>query len=191
MAIGVVSAIYGLGPTSIAIALSGTASPVTPWPGWTAIHSTIGDVVYFPAQDWQTNSTTIASLELRRWTTASLAFIIFVLLGLTAEVKKMYWRPIKSAINQVFPSDQAMYDFINFHPMSSYPPTCSRTTFGKNTDENLSDHWKGGRLFWVSRTFVQQLTLSSFSIIAPPPEWFPYLLWETTSRKSTRKPWLE
>lgn len=101
MAIGVVSTMYGLIPTSIAIALLGTASPVTPWPGWRAIHSTTHVIVYVPALEWQLSSIQIASVELRRWTTVTLAFIIFVFLGLTADVKKMYLAPFRSVIDPV------------------------------------------------------------------------------------------
>lgn len=107
MAIGIVSAIYGLVPTSIVIALLATAFPVTPWPGWKAIHSTMDVVVYVPAQEWQTNSTMIAALEWRRWTIVSLAFIIFVFLGLTADVRKMYRIPFRSVIDHVFSTNEA------------------------------------------------------------------------------------
>jgi pheromone a factor receptor len=100
MAIGVVSSMYGLIPTSIVIALLATAYPVTPWPGWRAIHSTIDVIVYVPVEEWRSNSTQIASVELRRWTTVTLAFTVFVFLGLTADMKKMYLSPFRSVIEQ-------------------------------------------------------------------------------------------
>ena len=90
MAIGVASAIYGLVPTSISIASMATAYPVTAWPGWNDIHSTIGDIIYVPAQEWQSSLNMIIATELRRWTITSLAFVIFVLLGLTSDVRKIY-----------------------------------------------------------------------------------------------------
>lgn len=96
MAIGVVSTIYGLIPTSVAIALLATTSPVTPWPGWKAIHSTIDVIVYVPARQWQSSTIWIASAELRRWAIVTLAFVVFMFLGLTADMKKVYRAPFRS-----------------------------------------------------------------------------------------------
>ena len=67
-----------------------TAYPVTAWPGWNAIHSTIDDIIYVPSQEWRSSLNVIISIELRRWTITSLAFLVFVLLGLTLDVKKIY-----------------------------------------------------------------------------------------------------
>lgn len=100
MAIGVVSSMYGLIPTSIVIVLLATAYPVAPWPGWRAIHSTIDVIVYVPALEWRSNPAQIVSVELRRWTIVMLAFTIFGFLGLTADVKKMYLSPFRSVAEQ-------------------------------------------------------------------------------------------
>lgn len=115
MAIGAISIIYGLVPTSIAIALLATEYPVTPWPGWRAIHSTIDVIVYVPAREWGSNSTQVVSAELRRWTTVTLAFLVFVFLGSAADVKRMYWTPLKSVMGQTF-TDRTRYDLVDFDP---------------------------------------------------------------------------
>ncbi|KAN0084133.1 GPCR fungal pheromone mating factor [Tylopilus felleus] len=102
MAIGVISTMYGLIPTAISIALLATESRATPWPGWKALHSTNNVVVYVPKRDWQSSSIQVAGVELRRWTTVTLDFVVFVLLGLTTDVKKMYWAPFRGVIEQTF-----------------------------------------------------------------------------------------
>lgn len=116
MALGVVSTLYGLVPTSISIILLATAYPVTPWPGWKSIHSTNNVIVYVPAREWQSNSTMVVNVELRRWTTATLAFVVFAFLGLTADVKRMYWMPLRSVLEQTFSTDQTRCDHVDFDP---------------------------------------------------------------------------
>ncbi|KAF8438009.1 GPCR fungal pheromone mating factor [Boletus edulis BED1] len=111
MGLAVVSAMYGVIPTSISIVLLATAYPVIPWPGWTATHSTIHVINYVPALEWRSTLTRMASVELRRWTTVTLAFMIFVLLGLTTDVKKMYWAAFKSVID---PVGQARCNLVGF-----------------------------------------------------------------------------
>lgn len=102
MAIGFISTMYGLIPTAISIALLATESRATPWPGWKTLHSTNNVVVYVPRRDWQSSSIQVAGVELRRWTTVTLDFVVFVLLGLTTDVKKMYWAPFRGVIEQTF-----------------------------------------------------------------------------------------
>ena len=115
MAIGVVSSMYGLIPTSTVIALLATANPVTPWPGWRAIHSTINVIAYVPALEWQSSSARIASVELRRWTIVTLAFTIFLFLGLTPDVRKMYLSPFRCANEQTFSVGHTRCD-LDFDP---------------------------------------------------------------------------
>ncbi|KAG6377377.1 pheromone A receptor-domain-containing protein [Boletus reticuloceps] len=122
MIVALVTILFGLIPTSMCMALLATAYGVTPWPGWRAIHSTVHIIVYVPALEWRSNPTRIASVELRRWTTVTLAFMIFVILGLTTDVKKMYLAWFRSAID-------------SFGQTS----TSSRTVLERNADSNVDD----------------------------------------------------
>jgi hypothetical protein len=150
MAIGVVSSMYGLIPTSIVIALLATAYPVTPWPGWRAIHSTIDVIVYVPVEEWRSNSTQIASVELRRWTTVTLAFTVFVFLGLTADMKKMYLSPFRSVIEQTASFGQTRCDPVDFDP-DFYTHRGLKTSIKTVPEQNADVDGQKGNLnlsFW-------------------------------------------
>ncbi|KAG8216917.1 pheromone A receptor-domain-containing protein [Butyriboletus roseoflavus] len=145
MALGVVSAMYGLVPTTISIALLATAYPVMPWPGWEAIHSTIDVIVYVPAREWEPNSTLAVSVELRRWTTATLAFVVFAFLGLTADVKRMYRMSLRGVMKQTFSADQTRRDLVYFDldfRTHRGLTTSSRSVLEENTvgELGLGDH---------------------------------------------------
>lgn len=116
MALGVVSTMYGLVPTSISIVLLAMANPVTPWPGWRTIHSTIDVIVHVSAREWEASSPQAGNVELRRWTIVTLAFMVFVFLGTTADVRKMYWTLFRRAIEQTFSTGQAGCDLVGFEP---------------------------------------------------------------------------
>lgn len=150
MAIAVLSVLYGLVPTSMVIALMATAYPVTPWPGWKVVHSTIDDVVYVPARDWQTNSARIACVELRRWIIASLAFAVFFCLGFTSDMKKKCRASFRGTIGQ------AGCGAIHFNPISPHLRTCSAVP-EQNTNEDSNNHRKGTEIF------VRTLTTTQFA----------------------------
>ncbi|KIJ61510.1 hypothetical protein HYDPIDRAFT_31122 [Hydnomerulius pinastri MD-312] len=90
MALGTISTLFAFIPTSMSIILSALENPVSRWPGWTAVHSTNDLVVTVAAHEWKSNTHEAINVELRRWTLASLAFVIFAFLGFTEDAKKMY-----------------------------------------------------------------------------------------------------
>ncbi|KAF9235545.1 pheromone receptor [Melanogaster broomeanus] len=90
VALGILSTLFVFVPTSISIVVVATTSPVLPWPGWSAIHLSNNLIVPVPAQQWKSNNSEAIDVELRRWTTVFLAFILFGLLGFTEDAKKTY-----------------------------------------------------------------------------------------------------
>jgi len=127
LAIGVLSTMYGLIPTTISIALLATESPAKPWPGWDALHATNNVVVRVPARMWQSNPIEAANAQLRRWTTVTLAFVVFGLLGLTSDVKKMYFAPFRSVTEQTLSLAQIGIAFRHNEDPELITPRSSRS----------------------------------------------------------------
>lgn len=63
--------------------------PISPWPGWKAVHSW-SKIPVIPASVWRTNPSTNWMCELGRWISVVYAFAFFLFFGVGAEVRRDY-----------------------------------------------------------------------------------------------------
>ncbi|KAG9313357.1 pheromone A receptor-domain-containing protein [Chiua virens] len=168
LAIGILSTMYGFIPTTMAIVFSAIAYPVLPWPGWNTLHSTIDVIVYVPAQEWQANILVAVSVQLRRWTILTLAYVIFAVLGLTTDVRKMYLSYFRNAFNQTSSIHQTgSVSKRNTHENASghEAPNHSSVFYGKPGADKRHE----GFCLEESPRSRFDPDLEDFQIVCPPP----------------------
>jgi pheromone a factor receptor len=69
--------------------------PISPWPGWAAVHSNFSHVERITAVEWRSDAGLLAAVEATRWTSVLYALLFFMFFGVGAEARKHYTSALK------------------------------------------------------------------------------------------------
>ncbi|THU83827.1 STE3-domain-containing protein [Dendrothele bispora CBS 962.96] len=115
--------------SSFGLYLNITHSKIHPWVSWENTHFGFGLIDTYPAILWRSNSLTVATLELTRWSFVVAAFIFFGFFGFAEEARKHYrlaYQFVGKRLGLSFPSSTHSFHFWDKNksghiPMSNSP----------------------------------------------------------------------
>jgi len=81
--------------------ISVSLAPLSPYPGFKAVHDNFSQVYQIPASVWQSDLTGRSEMELTRWSCVICALIFFIFFGFADEARKHYTQTWQTVANMV------------------------------------------------------------------------------------------